>query len=215
VGSGKNSIFLIIFVSLIAATAVSAAPIITYCDNFTATFPSPNTHILEIPGTSNITEIYNSALAAIGTEILLPPAEFTNSPSAGAGTLHPNATVFIVLTGFLCVSLVIDRKLWLATLTAPLRPGQSGFHSIPQLAGIPAGTITFPSYISMHDKIRQKHNIQHAIHITNAVLNFAITHFSSLHKPALICMALSYEQNKSFSPAFIFVRLARGPPILT
>jgi hypothetical protein len=121
--------------------------------------------------------------------------------------------VFIVLTGFLCLSLIIYRKLWLASLAAPQWSSQSGFHSIPQLAGIPAGTITFPS--SMHDKIRQKHNIQHAIHITNAVLKFAITHFSSLHKPALICMALSYEQNQSFSPAFIFVRLARGPPNLT
>jgi hypothetical protein len=189
VRSEKNSIFLIIFVSLIAATAVSAAPTITFCDN--------------------------STMAAIGTDILIPPAEFTGSPSAGAGTFHPNATVFIVLTGFLCISLIIDRKLWRASLTAPLRPGQSGFHSIPQLAGTLAGTITFPSYISMHDKIRQKHNIQHAISFTNAVLKFAITHFSSLHKPALICMALSYEQNKSFSPAFIFVRLARGPPILT
>ena len=214
-GSGKNSIFLIIFVSLIAATAVSAAPTITYCDNFTVASPVPNTHILEILGTSNITEIYNSAMAAIGTDILIPLVEFTNSSSAGAGTFHPHTTVFIVLTGFLCFSLVIDRKLWLATLTTPQRSGQSGFHSIPQLAGIPAGKITFPSYISMHDKIRQKHNIQHAIHITNAVLKFAIKHFSSLQKPTLICMALSYEKNNSFSPAFIFARLARGPPILT
>jgi len=174
VGLGKNSIFLIIFALLVAATAVSAAPIITYCD----------------------------------------PFEFTNSASAGAGTFHPNAIIFIVLTGFL-FSLVIDRKLWLATLTAPLRTGQSGFHYVPQLAGIPAEKITFPYHISMHDKIRQKYNIQHAIRITNAVLKFTIKHFSSLHKPALICMALSYEQNQSFSPAFIFVQLARGPPILT
>jgi hypothetical protein len=215
VGSEKNSIFLIIFVSLIAATALSAAPIITYGDNLPVTSPVPNTHILEIPGTSKITEIYNSVMAAIGTDILIPPAEFTNSPSAGAGTFHPHATVFIVLSGFLCVSLVIDRKLWLATLTTPLRSVQSEFHSIPQLAGIPAGTITFQPNIFTHDKIRQKQNIQHAIHITNAVLRFAIKHFSSLHKPTLICMALSYEQNQSFSPAFIFARLARGPPILT
>ncbi len=210
--SGKNSTFLIIFVSLIAATAVSAAPTITYCNNFTVAPSVPNPHILEIAGTNNISEIYNSVMAAIGTDILIPPAEFTNSSSADAGTFNPNTTVFIVLTGFLCVSLVIDRKLWLATLTAPQQPGQSGFHSIPQLAGMPAGTITLPSYISMQGKIRQIPNIQHAIRITNAVLKFAIKHFSSLHKPALIRMALSYEQNRSFSPAFIFVRLARGPP---
>ena len=206
---------LIIFVSLIAATAVNAAPTITYCDNFTVASTSPNKHILEIPGKSNIAEIYNSALAAVGTEILIQPAEFTDSPSAGAGTSHPQATLFIVLTGFLCVSLVIDRRLWLATLTAPLRPGQSGFHSIPQLAGIPAGTITFPPCFSMHDKIRQIHNTQYAINNTNVVPQFAITHFSSSINPALIRVAQRAEQNMSFSPEFIFVRLARGPPILT
>jgi len=176
VGSGKNIIFLIIFALLVAVTAVSAAPIITYCD----------------------------------------PVEFINSTSAGAGIFHPNAIIFIVLTGFFCLSLVIDRKLWLTTLTAPLRTSQSGSYYAPQLSGIPAGKITFPSYISMQDKIRQKYNIQEAIHITNAVLKYNIKHFSSLHKPALVCcMALSYELKKSFSPAFIFVRLARGPPILT
>ena len=213
-GSGKDSIFLIIFVSFIASTAVSAANTITYSDNFTVASTSPNAHILKVAGTNNITEIYHSALAAIGTEFLIPPAEFTGSPSAGAGTFYPHTTVLIVLTGFLCVSLVIDRRLWLAALTASLRPGQSRFHSIPQITGIPAGTITFPPNIK-HDKIRQKHNIQHAIHINNAVLKFVITHFSYSYKLALICMALSYEQNKSFSPAFIFVRQARGPPILT
>lgn len=175
-GLGKNNIFLIIFALLVAATAVSAAPIITYCD----------------------------------------PAEFTNSASAGAGIFHSNAIIFMVLTGFFCLSLVIDRKLWLTTLTAPLRTGQSEISYVPQLYGIPAGKITFPSYISMHDKIRQKYNIHEAIYITNAVLKYTIKHFSSLHKPALVCcMALSYELKKSFSPAFIFVRLARGPPILT
>ena len=211
-GSGKNSIFLIIFVSLIAATAVSAAPTITYCDNITVACPSANADILDKSKNSNIAEIYNSTMASIGTEILISPAEFTGSPSAGAGTFQPNSTVLIVLTGLLCVSLVIDRKLWLASLTAPLRPDQSGFHSIPHLAGIPAETKTYPPNIFTHDKIRQKQNIQHVIRITNAVLKFVIKHFSSLQKPALICMALSYEQNKSFSPAFIFVRLARGPP---
>ncbi|MDT8303080.1 MAG: hypothetical protein RQ760_16495 [Sedimentisphaerales bacterium] len=174
--SGKNIIFLIIFAVLVAATAVSAAPIVTYCD----------------------------------------PVEFTNSASVDAGIFHSNVIIFIVLIGFFCVSLVIDRKLWLATLTAPQRTGQSGFYYVPQLSGISAGTITFPSYISMQDKIRQKYNIHRAIHITNAFIKFTIKHFSSLHKPALICcMALSYKLNKSFSPAFIFVRLARGPPVLT
>ena len=212
VGSGKNSILVIVLVSLIVATGVSAAPTIIYYDNFSVTSPSPDAHILDKSKNSKTTELYNSTIASIGTEMLIPPADFTGLPSTGAGTFPPTTMVFIVLTGLLCVTLVIDRKLWPAILTAPLRRGQNGFISIPHLAGIPAGTIKFPNSIPMHEKIRQKQIIRHTIQITNAVLKFVIKHFSSLHKPALICMALSYEQNKSFSPAFIFVRLARGPP---
>ncbi len=198
--SGKNSIFLIIFMSLIAAT----------------------------------------------------PAAFMESQSAGTEILHPQAAVFMVLIGFLCISLVIDRRLWPATITAPLCPGQIGFHSIPQFAskiskkyirrkslpktaclfrledscslrsdiestqyinllhhlpGIPDDRLFLP-HISMRDKHQQEHN-------TNEVPQFTITHFSSLPHPALIRMAPRAEQNLSFSPGFIFVRLARGPPNLT
>jgi len=40
----------------------------------------------------------------------------------------------MVLTGFLCVSLVKDHRLWLAALASLLWAGQAGFNAIPQLA---------------------------------------------------------------------------------
>jgi hypothetical protein len=183
--------------------------------------------------------------------IAITGTAFMQSQYAGTEILYPHATVFIVLIGFLCISLVIDRRLWLETLTAPLSPGQMRFHPIPQfasriskksikrkslpstdclfpledschlrsdiestqytnllhhLAGIPDDRLFFP-HISMRDKHQPERN-------TNEVPQLTKTHFSSLPHKALIQMAPRAEQNLSFSPGFIFVRLARGPPNL-
>lgn len=246
--SGKNGKLLIMLVSLVATTAAIATPTISDCNkNFAAAVsPASVAHILDIHEISQITEASNSSLAVIGKEILKPPAEFIDSLPFETETLHPHATVFMALTGLLCVSLVKNRRLWLAALTALLWAGQNGFHSIPQLtsniankhfrrktpantaclhlledfcrlrsdiestqyinllhhlAGIPAGTRTLIPHISMHDKIRQKRNTQ-----------YIITHFSSSRNPSFMSLAPKAGRNTSFSPAFIFVRLARGPP---
>ena len=163
--SGKNSIFLITFVSLIAITG----------------------------------------------------AAFIQSQSADTETLYPHTVVFLAI-GFLCVSLVIDYRLELITMTAPISSGQIRFHSIPQIestrnnnfihhsAGIPDDR-TFLSQISKNNEHQQECN-------KKKVPQIPITHFSSLPYPALISMAPRAELNLSFSPGFIFVRLARGPPNL-
>ncbi len=190
--------------------------------------------------------IYMSLIAAIH-------AAFMESQSAGTQILHPQVAVFMVLIGFLCLSLVIDRRLRLAPLTTPLCLSQREFHSIPKfaskisknytrrkslpetarlfpfvdfcrlrsdiegtqyinllhnLAGIPDKRIFLP-HISKRTKLLQERN-------KTAVPQSTIKHFSSLLlHPALIRMAPRAEQKISFSPGFIFVRLARGPPNLT
>ena len=263
-----NIKLLIILLSFVAATAASAHPTMRDCNkNFIvrAVSPTSDAHIPYVPETSQITEPFNSQLAAIGAEILKPPPEFTDFSPVGAKTLPPvPAAFFMVLTGFLCVSLVKDRRVWLAALAGLLWAGQAGFQAIPQLAtniskhiqrkttaniallhrsedlfrlrsdiegtqyigllhhlaGIPASTISFLPRIpaswygvnSMGDKLQQKRNTQYAIRNTNEVPQFAITHFSFLLNPAVICPATRAEQNTYFSPAFIFSRLARGPP---
>ena len=136
--SGKNNKLLVILLSLVVATAISAAPTMSDCNkHFVAAAVSlaSDAPVLYIPETSQITVPSNSHLAAIGKEILKPPADFTDSPPFGAKSLPPvPAALFMVLTGFLCVSLVKDRKVWLAVLVGLLWAGQAGFHAIPQLA---------------------------------------------------------------------------------
>ena len=136
--SGKNNKLLVILLSLVVATAISAAPTMSDCNkHFVAAAVSlaSDAPVLYIPETSQITVPSNSHLAAIGKEILKPPADFTDSPPLGAKSLPPvPAALFMVLTGFLCVSLVKDRKVWLAVLVGLLWAGQAGFHAIPQLA---------------------------------------------------------------------------------
>ena len=85
-------------------------------------------------------DTYNPYLARIGKELLDPPDE-----AAGWNTLPARslpgvpAAIFMVLTGFLCVSFVNDRRIWLATLAGLLWLGQTGLSAIPQAASHLAG----------------------------------------------------------------------------
>ncbi|HUU16883.1 MAG TPA: hypothetical protein VMW72_07035 [Sedimentisphaerales bacterium] len=106
-------------------------------ENFAAGAVSPTSeaHISFVHKTSHIIEPSNAHLANIGVELLKPPADLRSSAPVGAKILPPiPAALFMVLTGFLCVSLVKDRRLWLAALAGLLWAGQAGFHAIPQLA---------------------------------------------------------------------------------
>ena len=133
-----NIKLLILLLSLAAATTVSAHPTMSDCNmNFVvrAVSPTSDVHARYVPETSQITEPFNTQLAAIGAEILEPPPDFTDFSSVGAKTLPPvPAALFMVLTGFLCFSFVRDRRVWLAALAGLLWAGQAGFQVIPQLA---------------------------------------------------------------------------------
>jgi len=145
-GLGNNKKLLMILLSLVVATVANATPTMSDSNkSFVAGAVSPTTDapVLYIPETSQITEQSKSHLAAIGAEILKPPPDFTDFSTVGAEALPPvPAALFMVLTGFLCVSLVKDRRVWLAALVGLLWVGQAGFQAIPQLAA----------------HIRQKHN---------------------------------------------------------
>jgi len=133
-----NIKLLIILLSLVAATAVSAAPTMSDCNkNFIvgAVSPASDAQLPYIPEASQITEFSNSNLASIGAELLKPPDDFTDSTPAGAKSLPDvPAALFMALTGFLCVSLVKDRRFWLAVLVGLLWAGQAGIQALPQLA---------------------------------------------------------------------------------
>lgn len=135
---GKNNTLLIILLLLVTATAAKAGPTMSNCnENFVAGAVSPalQAHIPFVHKTSHIIEPSNAHLANIGVELLKPPADSRYSASVGAKILPPiPAAIFMVLTGFFCVSLVKDRRLWLAALAGLLWAGQAGFYAIPQLA---------------------------------------------------------------------------------
>ena len=263
---------LIILLSLVATTAASAVPTTSDCNKSfvaAAVLPASDAHVTYVSETSRIIELSNAHLANIGVELIKPPADFTDSASVGAKMkiLPPApAALFMVLTGFLCVSLVKDRRVWLAALAGLLLAGQAGFHVIPQLAArmsskkhiqpkspdntaclyrvedccrlrsdiegtkyigllhrlaaIPAGTMSLPLAAPLSSLQAQRTNLiasrKRVVSVQNrskaGALQFAITHFLSLLKPAIIRPAVRAEQYICFSPTIIFQQLSRGPP---
>ena len=170
-----------------------------------------------VSGKNNIfPTICLSLIAAIGIVYLYLPTAFIELHSASRVILQPHATVFIILIGFLFISLLIDCKLKAATQTIPIYSGQIRFQSSPQtestrhinlihqLASTPDEKLPLPN-INIHDHTQQEGKIK-------VIPQLTITHFSLFPHKALIHMAPRAEQNFSFSPGFLFVLLARGPP---
>jgi hypothetical protein len=87
--------------------------------------------------TIEIGETCGSYLSNIADELLKPPGDSIDSPvPAVAATSLPAVpgALFMGLTGFLCVSLVRDRKIWIAALAGLLWAGQAGVTVLPQVA---------------------------------------------------------------------------------
>ena len=86
---------------------------------------------------TQLNEAYSPHLTDIAHELLKPPGDSIDSPvplvAATSLPAVPGA-LFMGLTGFLCVSLVRDRKVWMAALAGLLWAGQAGFAALPQLA---------------------------------------------------------------------------------
>jgi len=138
--SGKKSFWLVVLLLFLTATAANSAPTICSCNRSVvdcAVSLSSDAHIAVVLEPRQITETCDSYLAAVAVAFLKPPAGLTDAaaPSANVKSLPavPGA-FFMVLTGFLCVSLVKDRRVWLAALAGLLWAGQYGIQVLPQLA---------------------------------------------------------------------------------
>lgn len=77
-------------------------------------------------------------LVGIGIEGARPhiASAISNSSQANAVKFLPTVptAVLMVLVGFICVSLVRDRRVWLTVLSATLWINQAGIRTVPQLA---------------------------------------------------------------------------------
>ncbi len=98
---------------------------------------SKDSHIpITLDVTCNI-EAGSSLLSEAAAEFLKPPHTFQSSPDTVVGAKSLPAVpgaLLMGLTGFLCVSLVKDRRFWLAAFTGLLWAGQTGIQALPHLA---------------------------------------------------------------------------------
>ena len=225
--------------------------------------PSYASHQVSTPSayphtTAEILEPYNSYLAGVAAELLKPPtglsaAAYPAEAAAKAGsTSHVEVTslpavpsaVLMVLTGFLCVSLVKDRKVWLAALAALLWAGQAGFSALPQLAHHIAGrkqteqfspaNLTCTPELIHSDRLRSDIEGTKYIGLLHHLAGIPLTgesriwnlNASDLPQFALVRLCaytlfatkrLVYisKRHSCFSAAFIFSSLPRGPPCQT
>jgi hypothetical protein len=128
-------------VALLAITvSTSAAPTSSNCDRLllvgTAS-PALESAIPSAPDTIQFTRTCDSPFISVSKEFLKPPIAFTNSGTAlsncGKSLPAGPAAFLLALTGFFCVTLVKDRKAWLAALAALLYVGQVGIDAVPKL----------------------------------------------------------------------------------
>ena len=136
----KRINWLCVLLPLLVLSAANAAPTVSsYNGNpvISAVSPTSDVYIPVVADVTYNTESRNFLLAGAVADLLKPPAAFNGSPdkpiTAKALPAVPGA-LLMGLTGFLCVSLVKDRRFWLAALTGLLWVGQAGIQSVPQLA---------------------------------------------------------------------------------
>jgi hypothetical protein len=251
-----NRLLCITFI-LFTGAAVNAAPTVKQAEPFLMAsvfaVDAPDTTAC---GVETFIEPADAQLAYIGRQLLQPPdQEALHAFSADVKALPgvPPA-IFVLLVGFLCVSLVRDRRVWFAAFAAVLWASQAGLQAIPKLAlrlthRIHSArqvytSLTCTSYLE--NSVRPRCDIDgtqyigllhHLAGIPDTTISSLRNHSSSLRKqgptqiedefrpPQSAAIAPSYRlitpticpadvgrQFISFSPAFIFPRLARGPP---
>jgi len=136
-GNGRK--WLLVSLSLLVASAVSAVPTVSDYNRDVAaptlSLISDASHI-ESYEINQIGEPSNSQLASVAAEFLKPPVDSKSPASLSQPKPLPPVpgAIFLGLAGFLCVSLVRDRRVWLTALAGLLWLGQTGFAALPQLA---------------------------------------------------------------------------------
>ena len=124
---------------LSVASAVSAAPTATNGNAISKAGPGgDDSRAVSVHDFGQLAESSGSSFAAAAAEFLEAPEVSTDrseSASVRVRTLPaiPGA-VLMVLTGFVCVSLVRDRRVWLAALAGLIWAGQAGIQTIPRFA---------------------------------------------------------------------------------
>lgn len=128
-----------VLLPLLVLSVANATPTVSSYNSgvVSAVSPTSNAHITSVPEVIQIDELSDSHLARAAAEFLKPPPNFMGSTSTPVGVRSLPAVpgaLLMGLTGFICVSLVKDRRFWLAALSGLLWVGQTGIQAVPQLA---------------------------------------------------------------------------------
>jgi len=122
----------------IASTSTSDATAIVSCNLTISQLRELAEYFLNSPQVDNqITrEPVPSQLIALAESFLMPTQEDNQATKAKENLCLPTLppAVGMVLIGFMCVSLVRDRKTWVAVLAGLLWVGQTGIWALPQLS---------------------------------------------------------------------------------
>jgi len=127
-----------IMLLLFAAPATNASPTVTHQDAILTTgLCGADTPVTISRTINNVVGPINARLTNLGREFLQPPASLAGLSNEQDNPVKPLPAVptamLMVLMGFICVSLVRDRRIYLAALAALLCAGHAGLRAVPQL----------------------------------------------------------------------------------
>jgi len=124
--------------------------VLLVCTLLASVYAAPTTGVSETPVSSSfelgsvslslskIAAPVNHSLANIGEQLLQPPAVIPNAGNAlsFADKTLPAvpASILMVFTGFMCVTFVKDRKVWLGAIAGLIYLSQAGITAVPELA---------------------------------------------------------------------------------
>jgi len=206
----KVTLLFVLLLSLAVVTVSNGALTKTCCDSEQNVCAfHPNSKQPCIYKSDQLIQTYDSALTSAATEFLQPTVALIDLPASPfyqRSLPEVPKAIFMVLAGFLCVSLVKDRKVWMAALLVFIWIGQTGFAALPQLV------------LHLYNEKQIDHcfsrNVTYSLDSSNCCLQAAILLERFILNPLLKCLAINAEHYLCFLPAFTFVRLARGPPQL-
>lgn len=252
----REKIFTALVLLFAASVAIASPTIIS--DSPARIIPSSTDHAAGVVTCDTRSNEVCGQISEFAGAIFGPPSssQITVTSTSGNQRCLPAlpSAIAMVLTGFICISLIQDRRAWLAVLTGLLWVGQTGIWALPELtsrlsrkvhsgqqvntalaAPYPLGGCFYPG--SYNEETRYAGLLHHLAGIPRDISTFTnnrtvlIRHFSgvagkdtrALHSAILEsqlalsqlsnCLVSGTRQFVSFTPAFIFCQLPRGPPI--
>lgn len=131
---GRREKIFTALVLLFAASAAIASPTII-SDSPARIIPSSTDHAAGVVTCDPRSNEVCDQISELGRAMLQPPSGSQITVASGNQRCLPAlpSAIAMVLTGFICISLIQDRRAWLAVLAGLLWVGQTGIWALPEL----------------------------------------------------------------------------------